>query len=167
MSDGGVALNTVEVYCHSTSQWHAAEPLPTPLCGLTSASVGDTTYLLGAISSKKCFQVRLDSLIEASPSQHGSLWTTIKDTPLTDSYACSLLGSLVAIGGHDGSTYSPSVVVHLLTSSGSWEKVRGGDLPEPRYKSTAVYLPSEKLMVVSGSDGQTFTRTLFIASIAD
>ena len=45
--DGMVVLNTVEVYCHSTSQWHAAEPLPTLLYGLTSASVGDTTYLLG------------------------------------------------------------------------------------------------------------------------
>ena len=171
----------MEVYCHSTSQWHAAEPLPTPLCGLTSASVGDTTYLLGGAvnilfyigSSKHCFQVRLDSLIDraaspgASPSQHGSLWTTVRDTPLRDSCACSLLGSLVAIGGRDSSTRSPSVAVHLLTSSGSWERVMGGDLPEPRYVSTAVCLPSGELMVVGGSDGQTSTRTLFIASIAD
>ena len=177
--DGGV-LNTVEVYCHSTSQWHAAEPLPTPLWGLTSASVGDTTYLLGGVdrmyrsSSKQCFQVRLDSLIDraashrASPSQHGSLWTTVRDTPLTDSCAGSMLGSLVAIGGRDSSTRSPSAVVHLLTSSGSWERVRGGDLPEPRYKSTAACLPSGELMVVSGSDdGQTWTRTPYIASIAD
>ena len=27
--DGWVDLNTVEVYCHSTSKWHAAEPLYT------------------------------------------------------------------------------------------------------------------------------------------
>ena len=125
--DGGV-LNTVEVYCHSTSQWHAAEPLPTPLRGLTSASVGDTTYLLGGAvgmfssTSKQCFQVCLDSLIDraaspgASPSQHGSLWTTVRDTPLTDSYAGSMLGSLVAIGGQDSSTYSPSAAFHLLTT---------------------------------------------------
>ena len=177
VGDSGV-LNTVEVYCHSTSQWHAAEPLPTQLYGLTSASVGDTTYLLGGVdrmydSSKQCFQVCLDSLIDraashrASPSQHGSLWTTVRDTPLTDSCACSLLGSLVAIGGRVGSTGSPSAVVHLLTSSGSWERVRGGDLPEPRDMSTAVHLPSGELMVVGGSDGQTSTRTLFIASIAD
>ena len=176
--DGVVVLNTVEVYCHSTSQWHASEPLPTPLLVLTSASVGDTTYLLGGVdrtysSSKQCFQVHLDSLIDraashrASPSQHGSLWTTVRDTPLTDLCACSLLGSLVAIGGRDSSTYSPSAVVHLLTSSGSWERVRGGDLPEPRYLSTAVCLPSGELMVVSGSDGQTSTHTLFIASIVD
>ena len=177
--DGVVVLNTVEVYCHSTSQWHAAEPLPTPLCGSTSASVGDTTYLLGGevdiySSSKQCFQVRLDSLIDraafhrASPSQHGSLRTTVKDTPLAGSCACSLLGSLVAIGGRDTSTGSPSAVVHLLTSSGSWERVRGGDLPEPRYWSTAVCLPSGELMVVGGGDdGETWTCTLFIASIAD
>ena len=175
--DGGVVLNTVEVYCHSTSQWHAAEPLPTPLHGSTSASVGDTTYLLGGVDrmvsgSKQCFQVRLDSLIDraaspgASPSQHGSLWTTVKDTPLKRSCACSLLGSLVAIGGRDSSIFSPSAVVHLLTSSGSWERVRGGDLPEPRYWSTAVCLPSGELMVVGGVDGLTSTRTLFIASIA-
>ena len=177
VSDGGV-LNTVEVYCHSTSLWHLAEPLPTPLWGLTSASVGDTTYLLGGwvgmfSGTKQCFQVRLDSLIDraaspgASPSQHGSLWTTVRDTPLAGSYAESLLGSLVAIGGWDSSTGSPSAVVHLLTSSGSWERVSGGDLPEPRDMSTAVCLPSGELMVVGGSDGQTLTRTLFIASIAD
>ena len=171
---GGVDLNTVEVYCHSTSQWHAAEPLPTPLYGLTSASVGDITYLLGGVegmrSSKQCFQVCLDSLIDraashrVSPSQHGSLWTTVRDTPLTDSCACSLFGSLVAISGQDSSTRSPSAVVHLLTSSGSWERVRGGDLPGPRRWSTAVCLPSGELMVVGGSDGQTSTRTLFIAN---
>ena len=177
VGDGGV-LNTVEVYCHSTSKWHAAEPLPTPLYGLISASVGDTTYLLGGVvrtmsSSKQCFQVRLDSLIDraaspgASPSQHGSLWTTVRDTPLTDSCACSLLGSVVAIGGQDSSTRSPSAVVHLLTSSGSWERVRGGDLPEPRHWSTAVCLPSGELMVVGGFDAQTSTHTLLIASIAD
>ena len=176
--DGGVLLNTVEVYCHSTSQWHATEPLPSPLWGLTSASVGDITYLLGGrdrtgTSSKQCFQVRLDSLIDraaspgASPSRHGSLWTTVRDTPLELSCAGSLLGSLVAIGGRDSSTRSPSVVVHLLTSNGSWERVRGGDLPEPRCCSTAVCLPSGELMVVGGYDGQTSTRTLFIASIAD
>ena len=172
--DGGVLLNTVEVYCHSTSQWHAAEPLPTALYVLTSASVCDSTYLLGGVvgmysGTKQCFQVCLDSLIDraaspgASLSQHGSLWTTVRDTPLADSCACNQLGSLVAIGGLDSSTHPPSAAVHLLTSSGSWERVRGGDLPEPCYESTAVCLPSGELIVVSG----IMTRTLFIASIAD
>ena len=89
------------------------------------------------------------------------------DTPLTGSCAGRLLGSLVAIGGWDTSTFSPSTAVHLLTSSGSWERVRGGGLPEPRRWSTAVCLPSGELMVVGGDDGPTWTRTLYIASIAD
>ena len=178
LGDGVVILNTVEVFCHSTSQWHAAEPLPTPLCLLTSASVamGDITYLLGGGvtgSTKHCFQVPLDSLIDnaaspgASPSQRGSLWTTVRDTPLIDSCAGVMLNNIVAIGGQDSSTRTPSATVHLLTSSGSWERMRGGDLPEPRDSATAVCLPSGELMVVGGREGRTSTCTLFIASIAD
>ena len=173
----GITLNTVEVFCHSTSQWHVAESLPTPLYGLTSASVGEITYLLGGdglhSSSRHCVQVPLDSLIDkatspgASSSQHSSLWTTIRDTPLTDSCATCLLHYIVAIGGRDSSTRSSSAAVQFLTSSGSWERVRGGDLPEPRYWSTAECLPSGELMVVGGSEGESWTRSLFIAFIAD
>ena len=68
---GGVAnvavVKTVEVYSHSTSQWHTAEPLPTPSWGLTSATVGDIAYLLGGMdadlsTSKCCYSVSLDFL---------------------------------------------------------------------------------------------------------
>ena len=176
VGDGVVNLNTVEVFCHSTSQWHAAEPLPTPLWGLTSASVGDITYLLGgwvgmfSSGSKHCFQVCLDSLVDkaaspgASPSRHSSLWTTVRDTPPVGSCAGSILSTIVAIGGLDSSTRSPSAAIHLLTSSGSWERVRGGELPEPHHLSTAVCLPSGELIVVGGRVGKTSTSTLFIAS---
>ena len=173
-----VVLNTVEVYSHSTSQWHTAEPLPTPLSHLTSATVGDIAYLLGELStdrlgSKCCNSVSLDSLFNtatspgASQSQHGSLWTAVSDTPLTYSSASSFGGSLVAIGGLDSGA-STSADVHLLASSGSWERVRGGDLPEPRYFSTAVCLPSGELMVVGGDKGLLeATCTLFVASITN
>ena len=172
-------VNTVEVYSPSTSQWHTAEPLPTPLYNLTSATVGDIAYLLGGLdanlsASKCCYAVSLDSLFNtaispgASQSQRGSLWTAVSDTPLTRSSAVSFGGSLVAIGGEDSSTHSASVDVHLLVSSGSWEMVIGGDLPEPRYCSTAMCLPSGELMVVSGIRGwPKATCTLFVASITN
>ena len=168
------AVNTVEVYSHSTSQWHTAEPLPTPLCHLTSATVGDIAYLLGGMGadhsdSKCCYSVSLDSLFNtatspgASQSRHDLLWTAVSDTPLPYSSASSFGGSLVAIGGMDSIT---SADVHLLASSGSWERVSGGDLPEPRYWSTAVCLPSGELMVVGGVNGVTEAAcTLFEASI--
>ena len=44
-------VKTVEVYSHSTSQWHTAEPLPTPLSHLTSSTVGDIAYLLGGLGA--------------------------------------------------------------------------------------------------------------------
>ena len=171
---GVVVFDAVEVFCHSTSQWHMAEPLPTPLYGLTSATVGDIAYLLGGVGvdlshTKQCYFVSLESLFDMATSPgasqtHGSLWTAVSDTPLTHSSAASLGGSLVAIGGHHSS--SLSVAVHLLTRSGSWEK--GGDLPEPRSSSTTVCLPSGELMVVGGYKGLVDrTCTLFVASIAD
>ena len=180
---GGFAIvavvNTVEVYSHSTSQWHTAEPLPTPLYRLTSATVGDIAYLLGGVGAnlstyKYCYSVSLDSLFNianspgASQSQHGSLWTAVSDTPLIHSSAVSFGGSLVAIGGEDSSTLSTSADVHLLASRGSWERVRGGNLPELRYWSTAVCLPSGELMVVGGRKGLSETTcTLFVASITN
>ena len=173
-------VNTVEVYSHSTSQWHTAEPLPTPLSHLTSATVDGIAFLLGGadtypFGSKCCYSVSLDSLFNTatspgtSQSQHGSLWTAVSDTPLMHSSASSFGGSLVAIGGWDSRTLSSSADVHLLASSGSWERVRGGDLPEPRYYSTAVCLPSGELMVVGGNKGRlsSDTCTLFVASITN
>ena len=172
-------VNTVEVYSHSTSQWHTAEPLPTPLSHLTSSTVGDIAYLLGGLGanlsiSKCCYSVSLDSLFNtatspgASQSRHGSLWTAVSDTPLAFSSAVSFGGSLVTISGLDSSTPSASADVHLLASSGSWARVRGGDLPEPRLWSTAVCLPSGELMVVGGSKGLSEdTCTLFVASITN
>ena len=106
--------------------------------------------------TKNCFSVSLDSLFDtatppgASQSQHGSLWMAVSDIPLVASSAASLGGALVAIGGQVSSTDSPSAAIHLLTSSGSWERARGDDLPEPRSRSSAVLLPSGELMVVGG-----------------
>ena len=172
-------VNTVEVYSHSTSQWHTAEPLPIPLSHLTSATVGDIVYLLGGLdadvsSSKCCYSVALDSLFNtatspgASQSQYGSLWTAVSDTSLTLSSAVSFGGSLVAIGGQKRWTFSASADVHLLVSRGSWERVRGGDLPKPCSQSTAVCLPSGELMVVGGGKALSeATCTLFVASITN
>ena len=162
---GKVSINTVEIFCHSTSQWHMAEPLPTPLCGLTSAIIGDIVYLLGGRNSGAngtghCFCASLDSLINKATFigsvqyQHGSIWMAVCGTVLSDSCAASLGGSLLAIGGKDGR--GSSAAIHLFTNSGSWERVKGGDMPEPRFCSTAVYMASDELMVVGGGSTGLF-----------
>ena len=180
LCDGGVVCNTVEVFRHSSSQWYTAEPLPSPMCGLTSTIVGDSAYLLGGVdvnfsNSKCCFSVSLDTLInkatshEASQSHHGLLWTNVSDTLLTLSCAASLGSSLVAVGGWDSSTCF-SATIHVLTGHGSWERVGGGDLPEPRCQTTAVFLPLGELMVVGGYQyvsGPLYRCTVFFADITE
>ena len=86
---------------------------------------------------------------------------SVSDTPLILSTAASLRGSLIAIGGKDTSTRTTSSAVHVLTSDGSWERVRGGDLPEPRHRSAAVCLPSGELLVAGGYDDIGWKKTVF------
>ena len=176
--DGGVfsgrVLKTVEVFCHSTSQWYAAKPMPIPLFAMTTATVGDITYFLGGMNStfsfnpSACFFVHFDSLIDevtlSYPPHEGSQWKKVKKTPHEKPCGVSLRGSVVAIGG---TNWDILTAVYLLASSGSWERVMGGDLPEGRFMSTATCLPSGELMVVGGSNGNEATRTLFIATVAD
>ena len=183
--DSEEVCNIVEVFCHATSQWHTAEPLPTPLRGITSATVGDITYLLGVhsrhSSTRYCFSVHLDRLIDKASSPKAaskatmvhsasrSLWKSLDNTPLIRSCAASLKGSLLAIGGYIKSSRSSSSAIHILTSRGSWERVRGVDLPEPRGQPTAVCLPSGELMVVGGFNEKLrqTTCSLFLASVDD
>ena len=176
---GGVVCSTVEVFCQSTSRWHMAEPLPAPLYGMTSASIGDITYILGKGGSSRletnhCFRVSLDSLIERaiaiSPrvqqAQQSPLWMSVSNTPLIDTCAVCMGGFLVAIGGRESSTCFPSSAIHLLTEYGSWERVSGGDLPEPRDQSTAVCLPSGEIIVVGGTClNECSTRALFTTTL--
>ena len=84
-----------------------------------------------------------------------------------DSSAASLRGSLIAIGGEDTSIHPTSSAVCVLTSDGSWKRVRGGNLPEPRDRSVAVCLPSGELLVAGGYAGYEEKRTVFIASFVD
>ena len=59
-----------------------------------------------------------------------SVWKTLPDTPLVESAAASLSGSLLAVGGWDDKTpVSPAVHVFLPLTN-SWVRVTTGDLPE-------------------------------------
>ena len=171
-------IDTVEVYSHVSSQWHTAKPLPIPCYVMTSVIINDTCYLLGGNDStlpinKHCFSVFLSSLIDNATSPHSQLddpiWIPVSDTALTWSAAASLRGSLIAIGGWDTTTHATSSAVHVLTSDGSWERVRGGDLPEPCHHSATVCLPSGELLVVGGYASHVVgeKRTVFIASLVD
>ena len=178
LGDDRRVFNVVEVFSYPASQWYVAEPLPTPLWGITSTTVGTTTYLVGGVDSiiygtSHCFSVSVDSIIKqattskVSQFQHGSEWTPITNPPLISSCAASMDNIVMAIGGWDSSTRS-STAIYFLNERGSWERIWGGGLPRPLGKSTAVCLPSGELMIVGGIGSNGLSSCpLFFGSIDD
>jgi len=168
----------VEVYNSETSRWHTADPLPVPRINMTSVTIANTLYQLGGYDADKqrihtvlCAPLTTLILKATSPALQSanqiSVWKTLPDTPLVESAAASLSGSLLAVGGWDDKTpVSPAVHVFLPLTN-SWVRVTTGDLPEPRYDCTAVQLSSNQLLVVGGCDNhRKYTKTVFLGSIA-
>ena len=200
--DKTVYCDTVEVYSSETSQWHTADPLPVPCLGMTSVTIADTWYQLGGVgtddkSLTTVLYAPLTTLIQkaTSPSHQSasptSVWKTLPDTPLMQSAAASLSGSLLAVGGYDNETdffpaRSPSFfhslfftaanhtsprklsqAVHVFfPPTNSWVRVTIGDLPEPCCSCTAVQLSSNRVLTFGGADNQKRPiKTVFLGSI--
>ena len=168
---------TVEVYSSETSQWYNADPLPVPCVGMTSVTIAGTWYELGGIGTDDktvptVLYAPLAALIQKATSlthqsaSHMTVWKTLPDTPLLQSAAASLSGSLLAVGGfNDKNRASPAVYIFLHLTN-SWVRVTTGDLPEPHYYCTAVQLSSNQVLVVGGFNTQDkCTKTVFLGSI--
>ena len=154
-----VPCATVEVYSSETSQWYTADPLPITCYRMTSTILADTYYLLGGNGANNravpiVLYTSLTSLVQKaispSPCQSASCWKFLPDTPFMFSAAANLSGSLLAVGGGDGSTQCISSAVHIfLPFTNSWVRVMD-DLPEPRQNCTAVQLSSNQVLVITG-----------------
>ena len=179
-TDIGVSCSTVEVYTTETSQWHTTDLLPVTFRVMSSATINNTAYLLGGVTTddertKTVPYAPVASLIQratshpqqsasaARPDSTSSAWKTLRDTPLVLSAAASLGGMLLAVGGKDdrGDTL-PAVHVYSPATS-TWIRVQSGDLPEPRYFCTAVELAGNRLLVVGGKDQDM--NTVFLGSL--
>ena len=173
-----VSCATVEVYSSETSQWHTADLLPVPCMAMTSVTIADTWYQLGGGGGTDnqdmpiVLYAPLTALIQKATSpthqsaSHMSVWKTLPGTPLMESAAATLSGSLLAVGGFNVSTPAFPAVHVFLPLTNSWVRVTTGDLPEPRYNCTAVQLPSNQLLVLGGRDDQDKrTKTVFLGSI--
>ena len=114
-------LATVEILNTSVShcQWLSATGLPVS-CRLMSAAITHgTLYLLGGTLGKKVLSVSLSALIQSDkpPTQ----WRTLPDTPLGDSTAIAVYGSLLAVGGSHGRTRSSAIYVYNQEKN-TWNK---------------------------------------------
>ena len=126
-------------------QWFSATPLPVS-CRLMSAAITHgTLYLLGGTLGKKVLSVSLSALTQTDkpPAQ----WRTLPDTPLKDSTAIAVHGSLLAVGGSHGGQRSSAIHVYDQEKN-AWNKV--GDLPTERRDCACCLLPSGEILVAGG-----------------
>ena len=179
-----VLCTAVEVYTTQTSQWHTCttDPLPIPCWRMSSATITNTEYLLGGVTtdSKPTKTVRsasIPSLIQtatshpqqsasaARPDSTSSVWKTLQDSPLEGSAAASLWGMLLTVGGKDTKGRSPAVHVYCPTTC-SWIRVKSGDLPEPLSGCTAIELSGNRLLVIGGwNRNDKRSDTVFLGSV--
>ena len=181
-NDKPVPCATVEVHINNTSQWHTTDPLPVASFLMSSVTIANICYLLGGgdadqtginavmyapVTSliQKAMSPPQQSASRSHPDSGTSIWKTLPDILLNRSAAATLSGSLLAVGGHNQSQLSAAVHV-FIPRTNSWVRVRGRDLPEPRYGCTAIQLPSNKLLVIGGYDNSNkYTNTVFLGSV--
>ena len=148
---GGDDLTTVELLNTSTNQWLSASPLPMPCSRMTSAILQEDWYII--MKRKQVFRVSLPDIVsqtvdQSTTSKSPALWRRLPDTPLENSAAIAIQGSLLTVGGHDNGIRND---IHLYQpESEKWIKV--GDLPSARHYCSCVLLPSGELLVAGGEE---------------
>ena len=154
----GVDLTTVELLNTSTNQWLSASPLPTPCSRLTSTILQEDWFII--MNSKQVFRVSLPDILsqtvdQSTASKSPVLWHCLPDTPLENSVAITVRGSLLTVGGYDNGVRTD---IHLYQpESEQWTEV--GDLPTAHCYCSCVVLPSGEMVVAGGNNGP-FKQTI-------
>ena len=163
--------SAVEVYSSDTSQWHTADPLPIPCTAMSSVIINDTWYLLGgqdqSISAiKNCWCAPIQSLVDkaVSRSASGSVWNRLLPTPLYQSAAACLSGSLMAVGGWNDDNTKSSAVYGFINNS--WVRLSNGDLLSPLSHCGTAQLSPLEVIVIGGMDEQNQrSKTVLIGTL--
>ena len=163
-------LTEVELLNTSTNQWLSASPLPTPCGDMISTILQDDWYLVTSRKQVVCVSLpdivsRIVSPEPTTDRSYYAIWRHLPNTPLENSAAIALCGSLVAVGGSYGSTRSTAI--HLYQPERKkWTKV--GDLPTERRHCFCTVLPNGKLLVAGGSENSgRYTRRVDMAAVLD
>ncbi len=165
MDDSSTTLPTVEMYSSEASQWYQCPALPFSRDFMSSVTIGDTLFLVGGYSEREVvsatrsiLSASLTALIDralhrsSGSASAESLWTpvSLEDVPYYRSAAASIGGYLLALGGTDTPEWneaSDSIRTYLHSSS-TWTQT--GKLPLPCYRTTAVLLPTNELLIIGG-----------------
>ena len=159
-----VECATVEVYSNSSSQWHTADPLPSPCSLMSSVIIDNTCYLIGGVRSnvpvKYCFSASIVSPMEAriQPRIHLPL------NPLSRSTVVSLKGTMLTVGGRVKDTTESTAVYAFLNDE--WIQLAYGDLPAPRSYCAAASLSPDHVIVIGGwADSRNKSNAVWIGEL--
>ena len=144
-------------------QWLSATGLPMSCCLMSATITHSALYLLGGTLGKKVLSVSLSALTETDkpPAQ----WCTLPDTPLKNSTAIAVRGSLLAVGGSHGGQRSSAIHVYNQEKN-VWNKM--GDLPTERKDCACCLLPSGEILVAGGEDRNgNWTSRMDVAAVKD
>ena len=163
--DSYTDIGSVDILDISVShcQWLSATGLPVSCCLMSAAITHGALYLLGGSLGKKVLSVSLSALTETDkpPAQ----WCTLPDTPLKNSTAIAVRGSLLAVGGSHGGQRSSAIHVYNQEKN-AWNKM--GDLPTERKDCACCLLPSGEILVAGGEVSQyNWTSRMDVAAVKD
>ena len=113
---------------------------------------------------KKVFRAFLPDIVSPHKPTNRQPWCPLHDTPLENSAAIAVRGSLLAVGGrHENGTSSTAIYLYQPESE-KWTK--GGDLPALRTYCSCIPLPSGEMLVVGGeSYNYTVTCRVDVATV--
>ena len=154
------ALSRVEILDISLQQWFNSAPMLAPCHKVSLATIGNTCYLMGGLIdntfSKRVYTAHMDRLISqnSATSSIQSPWSTLPDTPGTQTTATALNGALLAVGGIGADIYV------YYSSKKHWENI--GRLRIGRSACACTVLASGEVLVAGGGEMKVAgdTRTI-------
>ncbi len=161
-------LTMVQVY--SGKQWALAQPLPVAASAIKCTILNNTLYIIGGYNQgMKVFSTSLPALLgsvhqlktpqESTPT----VWNTLTDAPLECSSIAVLRSELVAIGGGNYSSSSPSLHIYSRHTH-RWEEMET-TLPQPLTATCSITLPTGELMVIGGWTGNRRSEQVYTVSV--
>ena len=156
-------ISDVQILDTCTKRWYHGTPLPLPISHVSTATIGNTLYLVGGYrydgrsvvsANDRVLCVCLPDLIlqaivhndspSTSSDKNTSLWQSLPSVN-ADSTATALNETLLAVGGSKNGSYDIHIYQH---STRSWIKV--GELPVGRSQCVCAVLPSGEVFVAGG-----------------
>jgi len=160
------SINVVEIY--DGHQWMKTDPLPVRCHNLWSVYLDGFCFIMGGEGQhNSVFYASFESLIEKAknPSTQPPAWKELPNVPYTASSPTIFGGSLLAIGGHDGSQKQKTIHMFLPIPR-SWIQI--AEMPIAVDCTCAVGLPWGELVIIGGHkkvEEQEFIHRVYKASL--